>query len=205
QAVVFQDDIERLVPRHIVQHDGQRTPYIRVEDDVQAADLVNEAEEVLEINVLQVYRNRLPRVLGAGNGRLRLGLLLRRQVDSWLDRGSCGLAGGRLRLRALCRAYRRQQIAFRPLHKFRCGGRGADRRVCRGGVLLRRIRWLDDYKVLGSSCGGRGLWPRRSRQLGRGCGLRRLCFSLDRRGARVQLESQFLARTGNQLVGGGTL
>src|SRR5579872_6135389 len=48
EFVVLQDDVQRLVPRHIVEDDGQGSVHIRIKNDVQSADLVNEAEEVFQ-------------------------------------------------------------------------------------------------------------------------------------------------------------
>ena len=55
QSVVLQNDIECLVPRHVIEHDGQVSLHLRIQHDIQAANFVNEAEEVFQINILQVY------------------------------------------------------------------------------------------------------------------------------------------------------
>src|SRR3990172_3986167 len=80
QAVVAQDDVQGLVPGNVNQHQGDRAADVRVHHDVQAADLVDQAEEVLQVNVLQVHRNGFARVLGAGltGGRLPRGRRYRR-------------------------------------------------------------------------------------------------------------------------------
>ena len=62
-VVVLQHDVERLIPRHIIEHDGQVYRHLGIEHDVEAADFVNEAEEVFQVNILQVDRDRLSRVL----------------------------------------------------------------------------------------------------------------------------------------------
>ena len=61
--------------------------HVRIEHHVQAADLVNEAEEIFQIHILQVDRNRFAGVLRARTRRIRcqLSLLLRRQVHCRLD------------------------------------------------------------------------------------------------------------------------
>ncbi len=63
QFVVLQHDVERLVPRHVIQDDRQGSIHVRIEHDVQSADLVDQAEEIFQVNIFQVYRDRLARVL----------------------------------------------------------------------------------------------------------------------------------------------
>ena len=45
QAVVLQDDVERLIPRHVVEHDGDFALDGGVQHEVEARDLVEETEE----------------------------------------------------------------------------------------------------------------------------------------------------------------
>ena len=52
EAVVLQHDVERLIPRHFIQNDGKAPLDRGIQHDVQSADLVNQAEEVLEVNIL---------------------------------------------------------------------------------------------------------------------------------------------------------
>ena len=59
EAVVLENDVESLIPRNFVEDDGQGTLDVGIEDDVQAADFVNQAEEVAEIDVFQVHRDGL--------------------------------------------------------------------------------------------------------------------------------------------------
>src|SRR3990172_7460847 len=66
QAVVAQDDVQGLIPGDVNQHQRDRAADVGVDDDVQPADLVDQAEEILEVNVLEVDRNRLARVLLVG-------------------------------------------------------------------------------------------------------------------------------------------
>src|SRR4029077_5464916 len=63
QAVVLKHDAQRLIPRYVVEDDGEVPLYRRIHHNVQAADLMDQPEEVAQVNVLQVYRNRLARVL----------------------------------------------------------------------------------------------------------------------------------------------
>ena len=53
QVVVLEHDVQRLIPRHIIQHDGQGSVHVGIEHHVQAADLVNQAEEIFQIHILQ--------------------------------------------------------------------------------------------------------------------------------------------------------
>ena len=82
QCVVLQHQIECLVPRHVVEHQRERAAHVGIEHDVQTADLVNETEEIFQINVLQVHRNRLAGVAAARprSRWLRVLLLLARQI-----------------------------------------------------------------------------------------------------------------------------
>src|SRR5581483_6300599 len=90
--------------------------YIGIEDDVQPADLVDEPEEVFQVNILQVHRNRLARVTLPG-GRLprlrRHGLRLRRRsrLCGWRLRLCCRRCG--LRLLLLLRQVHRRRRADR--------------------------------------------------------------------------------------------
>ena len=47
QVVVLENNIQRLVPRHVVENYGQVSVNGRIEHDVQPADLVYEPEEIL--------------------------------------------------------------------------------------------------------------------------------------------------------------
>ena len=69
QIVVLQNDIESLVPRYVVEDDRQGTMHVRIKYDVQTADPVDQAEEVFQINIFQVHRDRLARVLRAARRR----------------------------------------------------------------------------------------------------------------------------------------
>src|SRR6202012_1369468 len=59
ESVVLENDVESLVPGYFVEHDRQCALDVGIEHDVQAADFVNQAEEVAQIDVLEVYRDRL--------------------------------------------------------------------------------------------------------------------------------------------------
>ena len=99
QVVVLEHDVQSLVPRHIIEHDSQSAVHVGIEHHVQAADLMDQAEKVFQIHILQVHRNRLARVLGAGRGRLlsSLRLLLRRQIDCGLDANAASAGRSALR------------------------------------------------------------------------------------------------------------
>src|SRR5262249_3186600 len=88
QSVVLQNDVKRLVPRHIVEHDGQVASDIWIEYDVQPADFVNQAEEVLQTDILQIDRNRLSGVLRGGIRCLRMRLLLGSEIYRRLNCGA---------------------------------------------------------------------------------------------------------------------
>ena len=75
--VVAQNDVQGLVPRHVIEHQGHRPFYRGIQHHIQAADLVNQAEEILQVHILQVHRNRLPGIL-AGRLRCARGALLLR-------------------------------------------------------------------------------------------------------------------------------
>ena len=77
QAVVFQNNIQRLVPWHIIQHDGQCALDVWIEHDVKTADLVDQAEEIFQIYIFQVDRYRLACVMGTCGGRRNCGRCLR--------------------------------------------------------------------------------------------------------------------------------
>ena len=66
QFVVLEHDVERLIPRHVIEHDGQRAVHVRIEHHVQSADFVDQAEEVFQVDIFQVDRDRLTRVLRSG-------------------------------------------------------------------------------------------------------------------------------------------
>ena len=62
QAVVLQHDVQSLVPGHFIQNDRQAALHGRVQHHVQPADLMDQAEEVAQIHVFQVDRDRFSRV-----------------------------------------------------------------------------------------------------------------------------------------------
>src|SRR4051794_31792135 len=49
-----QNDVERLVPRHVAQRHVDRALHCRIDDDVQPADLREDAEHSPEIGLLEV-------------------------------------------------------------------------------------------------------------------------------------------------------
>ena len=78
EAVLLEDQVERLVPGNVFELDRHRAADVGVDHDVQPGQLRDRPEDVLDVGVLQVERDRLTREL-----RLRLG-----------DRA--GLIGGQL-------------------------------------------------------------------------------------------------------------
>src|SRR5438270_4408213 len=105
QAIVLENDVERLIPRHIVEHDCQRAMYIRIENHVQSTNLMHQTEEILQVHVFEIDRNRLTGVLGTDLRTLlrHLRSLFSRHIDGWhrLLRWVCCSWGtlGRARLR----------------------------------------------------------------------------------------------------------
>ena len=59
ELVGAQDDVERLVPRHVAQHDVDRALHVRVDDDVEAADLGERAQHRAEVGALEVEADRM--------------------------------------------------------------------------------------------------------------------------------------------------
>ena len=55
QIVVLEYDVQSLVPRHVIENHGQSSMHVRIEHHVQAADFVNQAEEILQIHVFKIY------------------------------------------------------------------------------------------------------------------------------------------------------
>src|SRR6202050_5348027 len=59
EIVVLQHDVERLIPGHLIEHQREVALYRGIEHDVQAADLVNQTEEILQVHILEVHVDRL--------------------------------------------------------------------------------------------------------------------------------------------------
>ena len=104
EAVLLEDQVERLVPGHVLELDRDRAADLGVDHDVQAGQLGDRAEDVLDVGVLQVERDRLARELG-----LRLGDRPRAVLVAWPE----PTAPGRARPRRLRRALRRGWISAR--------------------------------------------------------------------------------------------
>ena len=87
QVIVLEHDVERLIPRNIIENDSQCAVHIGIEHDVEAADLMNEPEEIFQINILQVDRDRLACVLRPCHriSLCRLRLLFGSQINRWSD------------------------------------------------------------------------------------------------------------------------
>ncbi len=86
QIVVLEDDIKSLVPWHIVENDRQGALHRRVHNDVQAADFVNQAEEVAQVHVFQVHGDRFTRIFSSRGWRRSLlrARSSRRSIDGGL-------------------------------------------------------------------------------------------------------------------------
>ena len=93
QFVVLEHDVKRLIPRHVIEHDRQIAVDHGIEHNVQTADLVNQAEEIFQIHILKIDRDRLASVLGAVRRRLllHLDLLFGGQIHGRLD-AACDVA-----------------------------------------------------------------------------------------------------------------
>jgi hypothetical protein len=99
QIIVLQHDVERLVPRHIIQHHCQSAVHIGIQHHVQPADFVNQAEEILQIHIFQIHGNRLAGIFRTDRGGLLSGLrlLLGREIDRRCDASARRNALRRLR------------------------------------------------------------------------------------------------------------
>ncbi len=62
QAIVAQHDVQALIPGHFVENQRHGSVNRRIEHHVQSADFVNQAEEILQVDVLEVHRNRVTRI-----------------------------------------------------------------------------------------------------------------------------------------------
>src|SRR5258708_25543207 len=74
----------------VLDDDGEGSVNVGIEHYVQSADFVNQTEEIFQVDVLQVHRDRLTCVLRPGGDALLSGLrfLLSRQIHSGsVDRG----------------------------------------------------------------------------------------------------------------------
>src|SRR5262249_22934151 len=72
ELVAAQDHLERLIPRQVLQQGGDRCRrHRRVDDDVEPARGAEDAQDLPEIGVLEIERDRLAAVLLLLAGRLR--------------------------------------------------------------------------------------------------------------------------------------
>ena len=65
ELVGAQDDVERLIPRHVAQRDVHGALHRRIDDDVQAADLGERAQHGAQIGALEVEADRVAGELAA--------------------------------------------------------------------------------------------------------------------------------------------
>ena len=154
QVVVLEHDVQRLIPGHVIEHDGQGAVDHGIEYDVQTANLVNQAEEVFQIHILEVHGDGFASVLGPSLRRLlfQLDLLLGGQVhgrrDGWRVAGSLPEVGIDIGGDQFCR-----RLVSEAARRF-LGLRGR----LGGFVVLHRILGLDEGKLrgfLGVLCQGR--------------------------------------------------
>ena len=89
EAVVLQNDVQRLVPGNLIQHDSQRASYSGVQNDVQSTDFVNQPEEIAQVHIFQVHRDRFASVLSGNIGLTCVRALLSRS-------GQCRRGAARL-------------------------------------------------------------------------------------------------------------
>src|SRR5262245_12733298 len=96
QGVVLQHNGQRLVPGNVIQIDAHAPLDSRIQDHVESADLLNDAEKVLQVKVLEIQADGLAGIaladaaarhwtIAGGGWRGRLRLLLQSRVDrGWL-------------------------------------------------------------------------------------------------------------------------
>src|SRR4029434_2308124 len=73
ELVVPENDVERLIPRHLMQRDVDGALYRLIDDDVEPADVRKRAEHRPQVRALEIKRHRMsgkPR-LRSSRGRLR--------------------------------------------------------------------------------------------------------------------------------------
>ena len=98
ELIAAQDDVERLIPRHVGQLDVDRALHVGVDDHVQPADVGERAQHRAQIDAVEIEAERiagvLSRLIPAGRRR------------PW--------SRGRLRRGGLCARLQRGALAARP-------------------------------------------------------------------------------------------
>ena len=104
EPVRAQDDVERLIPRHVTQRHVHRALDGRIDHDVEAADLREGAEHRAQVGALEIEAHR---VAGEALGRGAAGRRLRRRYRSGRRRRRLRSLGRRRRLLPTGRSGRR--------------------------------------------------------------------------------------------------
>ena len=164
----MQHDVQSLIPRYVVENDRQRPLHAGVHHDVQATDLVNQAEEVAQVHIFQVHRNRFTGI-SVGCRRSRCRRLRHRCART---RHGNGLNYGRRSRGSVgrnrcCLRSRLSGCGCFLLRNWCCESR---RRLRHRSRQCRRRRWYFSRRLHRSPRGSR-CWNRRSDFLG--CNQRR--------------------------------
>ena len=134
EPIVAQHDVQALVPGNFVEDQSHRSANRRVQHNVQPADFMNQAEEILQIHVLEIHRNRVSRIFLFRRGRSSRSLRIRRRRI--LRRGSRRLAGRTREAHVLSRQPGRERhirhIDRRQLARGGLSGRMERCRSCQG-------------------------------------------------------------------------
>ena len=124
ELIAAQDHLERLIPRHVGEHDVDRALDVGIDDHVEAADLGEGAQHRAQIDALEIHADRMAGVLLL----LAAGDLVLVRLQDWRRGGRRGRSRGR-RLRSGGRRGRRLRWHTA------CGrwrGRGSSRERARG-------------------------------------------------------------------------
>ena len=63
ELIAAQNDVERLIPRHVGQLDVDRSLHVRVDDHVQTADVGERAQHRAQVDTVEIEAQRIARVL----------------------------------------------------------------------------------------------------------------------------------------------
>jgi len=138
EPVVAQHDVQALVPRDFIQNQRYRPLNRGSSTMLKSADFVNEAEEVLQVYILQVHGNRVSVYFLAGADALPAGCCGILPVD-FVVRGSrphlqareCQLLSGSDGGRGICGTLGDARFCFTG---FRAAGSAAGRRAAAAGT-----------------------------------------------------------------------